>query len=158
MPTSKRLETLPWISANPLVGSAILRRLKQEGYSNLIYRSHKELDLTNRFEVETFFKEEKPEYVFLAAAKVGGIWANNTYPAEFIYSNLTIQTNIIHSSYKNEVKKLCEFHEIDISSYKGSQRKDKIARNLVDFEAGRTILEIALGIIRKSNIKQTELF
>lgn len=89
-----------------LVGSAILRTLKKEGYSNLIYRTHKELDLTNQKDVSNFFKSESPEYVFLAAAKVGGIHANNTYPAEFIYENLQIQTNVIHNAYLNRVKKL----------------------------------------------------
>ena len=89
-----------------LVGSAILRILKKEGYSNLIYRTHKELDLTNQKDVSDFFKSESPEYVFLAAAKVGGIHANNTYPAEFIYENLQIQTNVIHNAYLSHVKKL----------------------------------------------------
>lgn len=89
-----------------MVGSAILRELKQQGYTNFLLRSRKELDLTNQEEVNKFFKKEKPEYVFLAAAKVGGIQANNTYRAEFIYSNLCIQTNIIHAAYINKVKKL----------------------------------------------------
>jgi len=89
-----------------LVGSAILRRLQAEGYSNLIVRSHKELDLMRQEEVEAFFRAEKPEYVFLAAAKVGGILANNTYPAEFIYQNLLIESNVIHSAYVSGVKKL----------------------------------------------------
>lgn len=89
-----------------MVGSAILRKLKAEGYSNIITRSSGELDLTRQLEVEEFFKTEKPEYVFLAAAKVGGIYANNTYRADFLYKNLMIQNNIIHSSYLNNVKKL----------------------------------------------------
>lgn len=89
-----------------LVGSAILENLKEKGYTNLIFRTHKELDLTNQIKVEEFFKEEKPDYVILAAAKVGGIVANNTYRAEFIYENLAIQNNIIHQSYLNGVKKL----------------------------------------------------
>ena len=89
-----------------LVGSAIMRRLEIEGCKNLITRTHAELDLTRQERVEEFFHEERPDYVFLAAARVGGIYANNTYPAEFIYSNLTIQTNIIHASYLFEVKKL----------------------------------------------------
>ena len=89
-----------------LVGSAIVRNLEERGYTNIIYRTHKELDLTRQVEVEKFFEEEKPEYVFLAAAKVGGIHANNTRPAEFIYDNLMIESNIIHSSYKYGVKKL----------------------------------------------------
>lgn len=89
-----------------MVGSAIVRRLEENGYTNIIYRTSAELDLRNQAAVEKFFMEEKPEYVFLAAAKVGGIHANNTYPAEFIYDNLMIETNIINSSYKNKVKKL----------------------------------------------------
>ncbi|MBN1545801.1 MAG: GDP-L-fucose synthase [Syntrophaceae bacterium] len=89
-----------------LVGSAILRRLKEAGYGHLVFRSHRELDLTKQNEVEAFFKDEKPEYVFLAAAKVGGIWANDIYPAEFIHTNLAIQTNVIHQSYIHNVKKL----------------------------------------------------
>jgi GDP-L-fucose synthase len=89
-----------------LVGSAILRKLRAEGYSNLLVRTHKELDLMRQAEVEAFFKTEKPEYVFLAAAKVGGILANNTYPAEFIYQNLLIQSHVIHNAYRAGVKKL----------------------------------------------------
>ncbi len=89
-----------------LVGSAIMRRLKAEGYKNLLTHTHTELDLTRQEKVEEFFHKKKPDYVFLAAARVGGIYANNTYPAEFIYSNLTIQTNIIHASYVFKVKKL----------------------------------------------------
>lgn len=89
-----------------LVGSAIARALEKEGFTNLIFRTHKELDLTDQAAVAEFFAHEKPEYVFLAAAKVGGIMANKTHPAEFIYNNLTIQTNVIHSSYINNVKKL----------------------------------------------------
>jgi GDP-L-fucose synthase len=89
-----------------LVGSAIKRRLEQAGYSNLIYRTSGELDLRNQQAAAEFFQAEKPDYVFLAAAKVGGIHANNTYPAEFIYDNLSIQTNVIHSAYLYQVKKL----------------------------------------------------
>lgn len=89
-----------------MVGSAIVRRLEENGYTNIICRTSAELDLRNQAAVEKFFEEEKPEYVFLAAAKVGGIHANNSYPAEFIYDNLMIETNIINSSYKNSVKKL----------------------------------------------------
>lgn len=89
-----------------LVGSAIVRNLEERGYTNIICRTHKELDLTRQADVEKFFAEEKPEYVFLAAAKVGGIHANNTRPAEFIYENLMIESNIIHSAYKYGVKKL----------------------------------------------------
>ena len=89
-----------------LVGSAIARRLEQEGYSNLLLRSRSELDLISQASVEEFFKKEKPDYVFLAAAKVGGILANNNYPADFIYTNLMMQTNVIHSAYRYGVKKL----------------------------------------------------
>ena len=89
-----------------LVGSAIVRNLKERGFTNLLVRTHKELDLKRQEDVEKFFEQEKPEYVFLAAANVGGIHANSTYPAEFIYDNLMIESNIIHSSYKNKVKKL----------------------------------------------------
>lgn len=89
-----------------LVGSALIRQLKKQGYTNLIFRTHAELELTNQSAVEYFFEKQKPEYVFLAAAKVGGIYANNTYPAEFIYQNLAIQTNIIHQSYLHGVKRL----------------------------------------------------
>ncbi len=89
-----------------MVGSAIIRRLNDLGYSNIIHREFNELDLRRQEQVERFFEEKKPEYVFLAAAKVGGIHANNTYPAEFIYDNLMIEANIIHSAYKSGVKKL----------------------------------------------------
>ena len=89
-----------------LVGSTLMRLLSSKGYSNTLTRTHAELDLTNQLAVQTFFKKEKPEYVFLAAAKVGGIHANKTYPAEFIFSNLAIQTNVIHESYVNGVKRL----------------------------------------------------
>ena len=89
-----------------LVGSAIVRNLEDKGYKNIIYRTHKELDLTNQEAVRRFFEEEKPEYVFLAAAKVGGIHANNTYPADFIYDNLMIQNNVIKAAHDFEVKKL----------------------------------------------------
>jgi len=89
-----------------LVGSTILRKLSDEGYTNLITRSHQDLDLMRQAEVETFFESERPEYVFLAAAKVGGIFANNSYPAEFIYNNIMLQTNVIHAAYRLSVKKL----------------------------------------------------
>lgn len=89
-----------------LIGSAILRQLHNDGYYNILLRSHKVLDLTIQEEVETLFRENNIEYVFLSAAKVGGIYANNTYPAEFIYSNLSIQTNVIHYAWKYNVKKL----------------------------------------------------
>ena len=89
-----------------LVGSSIVRLLEKQGYKNLILKTRQELDLLNQQAVTDFFKKEKPEYVFLAAAKVGGIMANKTYPAEFIYDNLQIQNNIIHQSYLSRVKKL----------------------------------------------------
>lgn len=89
-----------------LVGSAIVRNLKEKGYTNIIGKTHSEIDLTNLSEVEELFRSEKPEYVFLAAAKVGGILANSTYPADFIYENLQIQNNVIGMAHKYEVKKL----------------------------------------------------
>lgn len=89
-----------------LVGSALMRQLNGQGYSNIVTRTHADLDLTNQQAVKDFFQTEKPEYVFLAAAKVGGIHANNTYPAEFIFSNLSIQTHVIHEAYLSKVKRL----------------------------------------------------
>ncbi|MGL4982802.1 MAG: GDP-L-fucose synthase [Treponemataceae bacterium] len=89
-----------------LVGSALLRNLQKNGYNNIIVKSSKELDLTNQKEVDNFFQKEQPEYIFVAAAKVGGIHANNTYPADFIYINMMIASNVIHSSYVHKVKKL----------------------------------------------------
>ena len=89
-----------------LVGSALVRRLQSEGLNNLITRTSEELDLKRQADVEAFFEEKRPEYVFLAAAKVGGIHANNTYPADFICDNLMIQTNILHAAYLSGVKKL----------------------------------------------------
>ena len=89
-----------------MVGSAIVRRLEKEGYANLVTRTSVELDLRNQADVTAFFHEEKPEYVFLAAAKAGGIKANSTYRADFLYENLMIQNNVIHNSYLNDVKKL----------------------------------------------------
>jgi len=89
-----------------LVGSAIVRRLQSEGYSNLLLRTHSELDLTDQCQVDDFFSQERPDYVILAAAKVGGIHANNTYPAEFIYQNLMIEANVIHAAWKNGAKRL----------------------------------------------------
>ena len=89
-----------------LVGSAIVRNLEAKGFTNIITRTHAELDLTNQADVRRFFEEEKPEYVFLAAAKVGGIHANNTYPADFIYDNLMIQNNVIKAAHDFKVTKL----------------------------------------------------
>ena len=91
---------------NGLVGSAIVRQLKSEGYTNLVVAGRKELDLTNQMAVENFFAQHQPEYVFLAAAKVGGINANNIYRAEFLYENLMIESNVIHSAYKYGSEKL----------------------------------------------------
>lgn len=89
-----------------MVGSAIVRKLKKEGFENIIVKSSSELDLVNQLAVNNFFEENKPDYVFLAAARVGGIHANNAFRAEFIYNNLMIEANIIHAAYKNNVKKL----------------------------------------------------
>jgi len=89
-----------------LVGGAVVRKLQTEGYTNLLIRSHAELDLLDQAAVNIFFEKEKPEYVFLAAAKVGGIGANSTYPADFIYQNTMIGFNVVHAAYKNNVKKL----------------------------------------------------
>ncbi len=91
---------------NGLVGSALMRRLSKSGYTNIVTREFQDLDLTRQAETEAFYKEEKPEYVILAAAKVGGVLANNTYPAEFIYQNLAIQTNVIQAAHENSVKRL----------------------------------------------------
>ncbi len=102
-----KLETKIYVAGHRgLVGSAIVRSLKKSGYANLLLRTHAELDLTDQHAVCDFFDQEKPEYVFLAAAKVGGIHANSTYPAEFIYQNLAIQTNVIHESWRQGVKRL----------------------------------------------------
>lgn len=89
-----------------LVGSALVRNLRSKGYANLVTRTHADLDLTNQQQTQDFFTQEKPDYVFLAAAKVGGIHANNTYPAEFIRDNLAIQNNVIHAAYRAGVKRL----------------------------------------------------
>ncbi|WP_396160855.1 GDP-L-fucose synthase family protein [Flavobacterium sp.] len=92
--------------ANGMVGSAIVRELQKNGYENLLLSNSAALDLRNQEAVATFFEKNKPDYVFLAAAKVGGIYANNTYPAEFLYDNMMIQNNVIHHAYLNNVKKL----------------------------------------------------
>ncbi|HMZ45688.1 MAG TPA: NAD-dependent epimerase/dehydratase family protein, partial [Chitinophagaceae bacterium] len=89
-----------------MVGSAIVRNLQQKGFSNIIYKTSNELDLRNQQAVNDFFEKEKPQFVFLAAAKVGGIVANNTYRADFIYENLMIEANIIHAAFINKVEKL----------------------------------------------------
>lgn len=92
--------------SNGMVGSAIVRNLEHNGFTNIITKNSKTLDLRNQQDVLDFFEKEKPEYVFLAAAKVGGIFANNAYPAEFIYDNIMIQNNVIHAAYLNKVEKL----------------------------------------------------
>ena len=89
-----------------LVGSAIVRQLESRGFTNLLIRTHNELDLTNQAQVQDFFQQENPDYVILAAAKVGGIYANDTYPADFIYQNIMIEANVINSAYENKVKRL----------------------------------------------------
>ena len=89
-----------------MVGSAIVRNLQEKGYANIVTRTHKELDLTNQAAVQSFFEQEKPDQVYLAAAKVGGIHANNTFPAEFIYQNLMVETNVIHQAFMSGVKRL----------------------------------------------------
>ena len=89
-----------------MVGSVIVRNLQAKGYTNIVTRTHAELDLTNQAAVQAFFKEEKPDQVYLAAAKVGGIHANNTFPAEFIYENLMVQNNVIHQAFVSGIKKL----------------------------------------------------
>jgi Nucleoside-diphosphate-sugar epimerases len=89
-----------------MVGSAIVRQLQKNGYENIMYKSHDELDLTDQTATENFFRQEKPEYVFIAAAKVGGIHANNTYPADFIMENMLIECNVIKSSFNSNVQKL----------------------------------------------------
>lgn len=89
-----------------LVGSGIMRKLMQHSYTNIVYRTHRELDLCNQTAVNEFFAAERPEYIFLAAAKVGGILANDTYPAQFIYENVMIEANVIHAAYQYGVKKI----------------------------------------------------
>ena len=89
-----------------MVGSAIVRNLQAKGYTNIVTRTHAEMDLTDQQAVKTFFEQEKPDQVYLAAARVGGIYANNSFPAEFIYDNLMVQNNVIHQAFLNGVKKL----------------------------------------------------
>jgi GDP-L-fucose synthase len=89
-----------------LVGSALIRQLEKQGYNNIVFRTHAELDLTNQAQVKFFFEKEKPDYVILAAAKVGGVHANNTYPADFIYQNMMIEANVINAAYENKVRRL----------------------------------------------------
>lgn len=91
---------------NGLVGSELVKKLKENGYTNIITATHKQLDLTKQLETEKFFEEQQPDYVLLAAAKVGGIYANSTFPADFTYQNLMVECNVIHNCYLNKVKKL----------------------------------------------------
>ena len=118
-----------------LVGSAIYENLKSKGYTNIITRTHKELDLTNQLEVAKFFSAEKPEYVFLAAAKVGGIVANNVYRADFIYENMMIQNNVIHQSYITEVKKLLFLGSTCIYPKNASQpmKEDSLLTDILEY-------------------------
>ncbi len=118
-----------------LVGSAIYENLKSKGYTNIITRTHKELDLTNQLEVAKFFSAEKPEYVFLAAAKVGGIVANNVYRADFIYENMMIQNNVIHQSYIKEVKKLLFLGSTCIYPKNASQpmKEDSLLTDILEY-------------------------
>jgi GDP-L-fucose synthase len=105
--TGMQSDSLIYVAGHTgMVGSAIVRRLRAEGYANLLLRTRAELDLTRQNDVEAFFAAEKPEFVFLAAAKVGGIHANSTYPAEFIHDNLAIQTNVIHAAWKHGARRL----------------------------------------------------
>lgn len=97
-----------------LIGSAIMRRLQKDGYANIVTRTHAELDLTDQLQVKAFFEKERPEYVFFAAAKVGGIFANNRYRAEFIYENTMMQNNVIHQAFMNEARKMLFFASADI--------------------------------------------
>ncbi len=118
-----------------LVGSSIVKILKRKGYSNLIFRKLNELNLVNQAETESFFNEQKPEYVFLAAAKVGGIHANNTYRADFIYQNTMIQSNVIHYSYLNKVKKLLFLGSTCIYPKMANQpmREDELLTNTLEY-------------------------
>jgi GDP-L-fucose synthase len=118
-----------------LVGSAIVKNLEARGFTNIITRTHKELDLTNQQETEAFFKIEKPDYVFLAAAKVGGIVANNTYRADFLYHNLMIQNNVIHESYASGVKKLLFLGSTCIYPKNAAQpiQEDALLTNVLEY-------------------------
>ena len=107
-----------------LVGSAIVRKLEKKGYTNIVTRTMEALDLTNQCATDEFFKTQKPEFVFLAAAKVGGIEANNTYPADFAYINLAIETNVIKAAHDHKVKKLLFLGGSFWDKYKSSQGKE----------------------------------
>ena len=117
-----------------LVGSAIVRQLELRGFINLIMRTHKELDLTNQAQVQSFFTQENPDYVILAAAKVGGIHANNTYPADFIYQNIMIEANIINSAYESRVKRLLFLGSTCIypKAVKQPMREDALLTNVLE--------------------------
>jgi GDP-L-fucose synthase len=117
-----------------LVGSAIVRQLKARGFTNLIMRTHKELDLKNQAEVRVFFAQEQPNYVILAAGKVGGIHANNTYPADFIYQNIMIEANVINSAYENKVKSLLFLGSTCIypKAVEQPMREDAILTNVLE--------------------------
>ncbi len=118
-----------------LVGSAIVKALEKKGYNNIITRTHKELDLLDAIAVASFFKEENPDYVILAAAKVGGIMANTTYRADFIYENLTIQNNVIHQSYLHQVKKLLFLGSTCIYPKKANQpiKETELLRDTLEY-------------------------
>ena len=118
-----------------LVGSSIVKILKEKGYFNLVFKKINELNLINQADTESFFKNEKPEYVFLAAAKVGGIYANNTYRAQFIYENIMIQSNIVHSSYLINVKKLLFLGSTCIYPKMAKQpmREDELLTNTLEY-------------------------
>jgi GDP-L-fucose synthase len=117
-----------------LVGSAIVRQLESRGFTNLLLRTHKELNLVNQTEVQDFFKQEKPDYVILAAGKVGGIHANNTYPADFIYQNMMIEANVINSAYENKVKRLLFLGSTCIypKAVKQPMREEAILTNVLE--------------------------
>lgn len=117
-----------------MVGSAIVRALQARGYHNLVMRSSKELDLRNQSAVNDFFNKEKPSYVFLAAAKVGGILANNTYRASFIYDNLAIELNVIHAAHVHNVKNCCSWAAV-VFTQNGSPA---FTRNLLAYGCFRT--------------------
>ena len=117
-----------------LVGSAIVRNLEAQGFTNLLMRTHQELDLTDQIQVNDFFKKEKPNFVILAAGKVGGIHANNTYPAEFIYQNIMVEANVIHSAYKSQVNRLLFLGSTCIypKSVKQPMREDTLLTNVLE--------------------------
>ncbi len=117
-----------------LVGSAIVRNLEAQGFTNLLMRTHQELDLTDQIQVNDFFKKEKPSFVILAAGKVGGIHANNTYPAEFIYQNIMVEANVIHSAYKSQVNRLLFLGSTCIypKAVKQPMREDALLTNVLE--------------------------